>query len=93
MTIDTIVKDGMTVTLSVATRTTNWIRSEVAIGPAGEVLKKSVTEWAGPLPSGTGDTLLWSASTRRVSENTAYPSSQIGASAATYKSACSEQWN
>ncbi|EER40061.1 predicted protein [Histoplasma capsulatum var. duboisii H88] len=50
-----IVKDGITVTLSVATRTTHWTRPDVAVGPAGDLLKKSVAEWKEPLPAGTKD--------------------------------------
>ncbi|KAK2811970.1 hypothetical protein FQN50_001677 [Emmonsiellopsis sp. PD_5] len=54
-TIGTIVKDGMTVTLSVATRTTAWARTDTAAETAGDTLKKAVSEWKEPLPSGTVD--------------------------------------
>lgn len=51
--IGTAMKDGATVTLSVATKTSCWIRPDTVVDVVGEVLKKSFGNWRDPLPKGT----------------------------------------
>lgn len=51
--IGTAVKDGTTVTLSVATRTTHWMRADMAVQKVGSVLSKAIPDWKEPLPADT----------------------------------------
>lgn len=51
--VGTAMKDGATVKLSVATRTTYWTRPDLAADKVGTVLSKSLTDWKEPLPNDT----------------------------------------
>lgn len=49
----TIVKNGKPYTLSVATQTDHWMRSESVIQGVGERLYKAVDKWDGSPPENT----------------------------------------
>jgi hypothetical protein len=51
--VGTAVKDGATVKLSVATRTTYWTRPDIAVDKVGIALSKSLPSWKEPLPNDT----------------------------------------
>jgi len=51
--VGTAMKDGATVKLSVATRTTYWTRPDLAADKVGTVLSKSLPNWKEPLPNDT----------------------------------------
>jgi hypothetical protein len=51
--IGTAMKDGATVTLSVATQTSHWSRPETAVDKVGNTLTKSFQNWKEPLPNDT----------------------------------------
>ena len=51
--IGTAMKDGATVTLSVATQTSCWSSPEVAVNKVGGVLTKSFPNLKEPLPEDT----------------------------------------
>ncbi|KAH8781196.1 hypothetical protein F5883DRAFT_539591 [Diaporthe sp. PMI_573] len=53
--VGTALKDGKSVTLSVATETSHWKRLNTAIEPVSQVLEKSFAEYNKPLPTGTTD--------------------------------------
>jgi hypothetical protein len=51
--IGTAIKDGAVVTLSVATKTSNWERPDIVADQVGSVLKRSLADWKDPLPTDT----------------------------------------
>ncbi|KAE8557556.1 hypothetical protein TMatcc_005016 [Talaromyces marneffei ATCC 18224] len=51
--VGTALKDGVNVTLSVATKTSHWERPEFVVDTVGDVLKKSVASWTERLPADT----------------------------------------
>jgi hypothetical protein len=51
--INTIVKDGKRLTVSVATETTLWKRTDSAAEAVGAVLEKSLAKYDTPLPTDT----------------------------------------
>lgn len=48
--VDSTVKDGRSLLLSVATQTTLWKRPKAMVGPIGKQLFDSMAEWKGKLP-------------------------------------------
>jgi hypothetical protein len=51
--IGTALKDGATITVSVATKTTMWTRADFAAEKVGLVLSRSLSDWKEPLPTDT----------------------------------------
>jgi hypothetical protein len=51
--VGTAVKNGATVKLSVATKTTHWTRPDFTADKVGAVLTKSLSNWKEPLPNDT----------------------------------------
>jgi hypothetical protein len=51
--ISNVVKDGKTVAVSAATKTSAWTRDEAMAQKVGELLKDSLSDWNGQLPEGT----------------------------------------
>jgi hypothetical protein len=51
--VGTIVKDGTMIILSVATKTSQWDRPDALVQPVGDSLTRSVSQWDGPVPTGT----------------------------------------
>ena len=51
--IGTAMKDGATVTLSIATQTSDWSLPEVAVDKVADVFTKSFHNWKEPLPKDT----------------------------------------
>ena len=51
--VGTALKDGVNVTLSVATKTSHWERPEFVVDTVGDVLKKSIASWTERLPADT----------------------------------------
>jgi hypothetical protein len=49
--IGTALKDGATITLSVATKMTIWTRADFAVEKVRSVLSKSLSDWKEPLPT------------------------------------------
>jgi hypothetical protein len=54
-TVKTIMKNGQQITLSVATRTSNWTRPEPAVDAIVDPFTKAVEAYAGQLPEDTKD--------------------------------------
>lgn len=51
--VGTAFKDGKLITLSVATETSYWKRSDSTVAPVAEVLERSLAGYRTPLPVGT----------------------------------------
>ncbi|CAO2648137.1 Nn.00g090590.m01.CDS01 [Neocucurbitaria sp. VM-36] len=51
--ISNVVKDGKTVAVSAATKTSTWTRDDAIAQKVGELLKDSLGNWSGQLPEGT----------------------------------------
>lgn len=54
-TVSTIIKNGREVTISVATKTSHWIRPDVAVDAVGDAFTKAVEGYTGELPADTKD--------------------------------------
>ncbi|KAE8143600.1 hypothetical protein BDV38DRAFT_231716 [Aspergillus pseudotamarii] len=54
-TVSKIIKNGREVTISVATKTSHWIRPDVAADAVGDAFTKAVEGYTGELPADTKD--------------------------------------
>jgi hypothetical protein len=51
--IGSVVKDGKTIAVSAATKTSTWTRTEVMADKVGDTLMESLKDYDGPLPKET----------------------------------------
>ena len=54
-TIGTIIKNGREITISVATKTSQWIRPDATVDAVGDAFAKAVEGYNGELPVDTKD--------------------------------------